>query len=141
MEIGAAAGPVGHTAAGDPPVFSFRLCLVVQPDLEALDIAVLVTVGDQKAGAAGDIPASVVDIEAGNALQIVKVREDAGEKLPGNAGLGQRAVHVPPDALLIQPPGEQVGPVLGGEFQVHEHIVVGIVPGGQGAGLPFRRFL
>ena len=40
-----------------------------------------------------------------------------------------------------QSPSQKIGFVLGGELQVHEHIIVDIVPDGQGAGLPFRRFL
>ena len=65
----------------------------------------------------------------------------ARQKTPGGAGHGQSAVHVLLNTLLTQSPSQKIGFVLGGELQVHEHIIVDIVPDGQGAGLPFRRFL
>jgi hypothetical protein len=90
---------------------------------------------------AEDVPVSPVNIEARDALQIVKVGKDARQKTPGGAGHGQSAVHVLLNTLLTQSPSQKIGFVLGGELQVHEHIIVDIVPDGQGAGLPFRRFL
>ena len=33
MDIGVAAGPMSLAAAGEPPVFSIRLGLIIQPDL------------------------------------------------------------------------------------------------------------
>ena len=90
---------------------------------------------------AENVPISPVNIEARDTLQIVKVGKDARQKTPGGVGHGQSAVHVLLNTLLAQSTGQKVGSVLGRELQVHEHIIVDIVPDGQGAGLPFRRFL
>ena len=89
---------------------------------------------------AEDVPVSPVNIEARDALQIVKV----GKRCPPeNAGrswtwaecgtcFAQYAPHSIPE------PKDRL--CAWGELQVHEHIIVDIVPDGQGAGLPFRRF-
>ena len=86
MDIRAAAGPVGLAAAGEPSVFSVRFGLIVQPDLEALNMAVLITARHQKSRMAEDVPISLVNIEPRDALQIIKVREDTCQKPPGGAG-------------------------------------------------------
>ena len=83
MDIGVAAGPMSLAAAGEPPVFSIRLGLIIQPDLETLDIAVPVAARHQKPRMAEDVPVSPVNIEARDALQIVKVGKDARQKTPG----------------------------------------------------------
>ena len=141
MDIGVAAGPVSLAAAGEPSVLSIWLCLIIQPDLKPLDVAVPVAERHQKPRMAENVPISPVNIEARDTLQIVKVGKDARQKTPGGAGHGQSAVHVLLNTLLTQSPSQKIGFVLGGELQVHEHIIVDIVPDGQGAGLPFRRFL
>lgn len=67
MDIGVAAGPMSLAAAGEPPVFSIRLGLIIQPDLETLDIAVPVAARHQKPRMAEDVPVSPVNIEARDA--------------------------------------------------------------------------
>ena len=141
MDIGAAAGPVDPAATGEPAVFSIRFGFVVQPDLKPLNMTVLIPVRHQKARMSENIPIPVVNIEAWDALQIVKVGENTRQETAGGAGFGEAPVHILLDTLFTQAPGQKIGPVLGRELQVHEHIIVGIMPDGQGAGLPFRRFL
>ena len=70
MDIGVAAGPMSLAAAGEPPVFSIRLGLIIQPDLETLDIAVPVAARHQKPRMAEDVPVSPVNIEARDASRL-----------------------------------------------------------------------
>ena len=86
MDIGVAAGPMSLAAAGEPPVFSIRLGLIIQPDLETMDIAVPGAARHQTPRMAEDVPVYPVNIEARDALQIVKVGKDARQKTPGGAG-------------------------------------------------------
>ena len=104
---------MGFPAAGEPPIFSARFGLIVQPDLEALDMAVLITAWHQKSRMTKDVPISLINIEPRNPLQVIKVGEDARQKTPGGAGYGQGAVHILLDTLLTQPPGQKVVLVFG----------------------------
>ena len=141
VDVGAASGAVGHTAAGQPAVFADWITLVIQTDLESLDEAVLVPVWNKQPSLAGDVPDPLIDVEAGDTLQVVKVREEPCQELSGGSGLGKAAVLVGCDPLLVQPPGQKVRFVLFGEFQMQEHIAVSFMPDSQGTGFPFRRFL
>ena len=138
---GEASGPEISGPAGQPAVFPLRVVFVVQPDLHSLDRSAFIAVGDQQSAVSGDIPISAfVHIEAGNTNQIVKVGQHPCHKAPWLFADWQGAVHILRDALLRESPGQQVGLVLWGQLQVGEHIVIGIMPRGEGAGLPFRRF-
>ena len=82
-----------------------------------------------------------VCIEAGHTLQVVKIRQHSRQEPPGAVSLWKCPVLIARYTRFSEPSGQQVSFMLGGELQVVEHSAVGIVPPGEGTGLPLRRCL
>ena len=141
VDIGIAAGAVGHIPAGQPAVFPAGLVRVVQPYLHALDQPVLVADGDQKPFRPGKLPLTVVGAEPRQPQQLMPAgSEQGGQQPPPRVRLRHTAVLVPLDALPGQSPLQQIVPVLVQQRQVIQHGGIGFVPPLQGQGPALRIF-
>ena len=109
---------VSITVLIKPSVFPIWLGFIIQPYLHSLDITVLVAIRDKQAALAGNRPCSPFHIKSRNTVEIVKVGQHTGQEPTGGIAGRQGAVHVLFDALLTQTAGYEIGPVLGGQFQV-----------------------